>query len=229
MRYTPRTIAFLCELQHPPLVPDAAPIQKVHNRMFESGEPTYRSFNVTHEGAMLSNPAQRPGAVSSASFLANRIQFREELTGLTVDDFAARVLSVTRMVGEVRPVAMFTALSVTVRSLVNPRNFKDSREFLKQGMFGFERQTEDLGREPHIYGMRMVFPASAEEHSCYSLRIESFHSDPRSLFIENQGTFPPVLAPRGLEPVEASIRATYAFLVERVLRFVGNFDAVAET
>ena len=39
MPYEPRTIAFLCELFHAPQALDVAPLQRVHNSMFESGAP----------------------------------------------------------------------------------------------------------------------------------------------------------------------------------------------
>ena len=67
MAYTPRTIAFLCELLHPPVMVDQGAIQKVHNQLFQSGSPAYGSFNVTPEGAFLSNPVMQPGAASSAA------------------------------------------------------------------------------------------------------------------------------------------------------------------
>jgi hypothetical protein len=111
---------------------------------------------------------------------------------------------------------------------VNPRNFKDSRAYLKQGMFGFGDETTDFGREPQLFGIRMVFPPSDTQPNAYSLRIESFNNDPRSLFIENHGNFAPILVARGLEPIERNLLETYSFLVERALHFVGRFDARQE-
>ena len=227
MHYTPRTIACVCELQHPPVAPDPRPIQRIHNRMFESGDPLYRSFTVTHEGAVLSNPVARPDAVSSAAFLAGRIQFREENTGLTVEEFSARARSLTEMVAAERGIQVFTAQIVTIRTLVNPRNFHDSRKYLEEGMFGFAGETQSLGREPQLWGIRMVFPATPEQPQIFALRIESFQNDPRSLFIENQGTFPMVLVARGLESIAANVETAYRFVVDNALRFVANFDAKA--
>src|SRR5258705_11180658 len=83
MLYNPRTIALVCELYHPPMSPDPAPIQRVHNQMFQSGDPAYSCFAVTPMGAVLSNPVAQPGASSQAAFLADRFQFREELSSLT--------------------------------------------------------------------------------------------------------------------------------------------------
>lgn len=228
MSYTPRTIAFLCDLIHPPQTPDANAVQRLHNAWFEAGSPVYQSFHVTHEGAVLSNPVSAPGASSSVSFLVDRIRFREELSGLTADDFARRVLQVT---GEAVPrigLQLFTAQQVTVRTLVNPRHFRDSRRFLKAGMFGFRSEIEDFGREPQLYGMRMVFPPGPDEPNAHALRIESFHSDPRSVFVENQASFGPTVVRHGLEPVGENVGAAYAFLVERALVFLSRFDAHQE-
>jgi len=229
--YDPRTIAFLCELLHPPMTPDPGPIQKVHNSLFEGGDPLYRSYNVTHEGAILSNPVTRPGAVSSAGFLGDRIQIREEMTGLTVEDFITRVQAIAEKGAAARQLQLFTAQVVTIRTLVNPRSFRDSRGFLKQGMFGFQDEVEVFGQEPQLYGMRMVFSPTQEQPHAFSIRVESFANDPRSLFIENQGTFGPIVLqqgpatlPHGLEPITHNIQSAYSFIVERALPFLARFD-----
>ena len=228
MSYTPRTIAFLCELLHPPTVPEPGPIQRVHNELFQGPAPAYKSFTVTGEGAVLSNPMTQPGAVSSAAFLHDRIQFREELSGLTLDEFCERVQEITARTVPERNVQIFTAQVVTVRTLVNPRHFRDSRGFLKDALFGFGSELDEIGREAQLYGMRLVFPPTSEEPNAFTLRVESFASDPRSLFLENQGNFGPTVPARGLEPVTENIRATYAFIVDRVLSFVGHFDVRQE-
>ena len=124
MHYAPRTISFLCDLHHPPRTLDARPAQRLHNEMFESGEPLYKSFHVTHEGAVLSNPVQRADAGSSVSFLANRISFREEMTGLGVEDFAGLVRGVTQRASELLNLMHVTAQQVTVRTLLNPKTPK---------------------------------------------------------------------------------------------------------
>ena len=228
MRYTPRTIAFLCDLIHPPVTPDPKAIQRLHNAQFESGDPVYQSFNVSHEGASLSNPVTSPGASSSVHFTADRIRFKEELSGLTAEEFGARVTSLTARAVELLGLQLFTAQQVTVRSLVNTRHFSDSRRFLKAGMFGFDNEVDDFGREPHLYGMRMVFPPSAERPNAHSLRIESFNSDPRSVFVENQGSFGPTVVRSGLDVLGQNVTETYAFVVERALTFLAHFDVHQE-
>ena len=229
MDYQPRTIALLSELYHPAQPPDPRPVQKLHNQMFEDGTPpVYTSFAVTPVGPVLSNPATRPGAASQVAFLQDRFQFREELGSLTAESFGQRVREVSERVIPHRKVEVFTGQQVTLRSLINPRNFKDARAFLKEGMFGFARQTEALGREPQLYGLRLVFPPEDEGSHAYAVRIESYSNDPRSLFLELQATFGPLLVSRGLEELESRVVEAYEFLTTRVLAFVARFDARQE-
>ncbi len=228
MHYAPRTIAFLCELLHPPKAPDPTPIQRFHNSMFEGGDPTYRSFNVAPQGAVLSNPVTRPGAVSSVEFLADRYRFREELSSLTVEQFGERVMDVAAAVAELENLQVFTARIVTIRTLINPRNFGDSRAFLKHGVFGLDKETEAFGREPQLLGMRFVFTPTQDQPNAFTLRVESFANDPRSVFLENQGSFGPTRIAGGLDEVAQAIQETYGFLTEHALRFLENFDVRLE-
>jgi hypothetical protein len=228
MQYTPRTIAFLCDLLHPPQNPDPRPIQRLHNAQFQSGDPVYKSYNVTAEGAVLSNPVTAPGANSSVAFLVDRIRFREELSGLTVESFGARVRAQCEALIREVPLQLFTAQQVTVRTLINPRHFTDSRKFIKAGMFGIGSEMSEFGREPQLYGMRMVFPPGPDGPNAHALRIESFHSDPRSVFIENQASFGPTVVQHGLDPIEENVHVAYRFVVERALRFLSHFDAHQE-
>ena len=224
MKYPLRTIALQCDLFHPPMEPSPVHVQRVHNELFQTPDPAYKSFSFAPSGAVLSNPVSRPGEVSTAAFLADRFQFREELTSLTVDEFAERVRTISERVARLSPVQVFTAQQVTVRTLVNPRHFKDSRTYLREGMFGFSDQIESFGRKAELYGLRLVFPPTPEEPNAHALRIESFTSDARSLFLENQASFAPVLVARGLEVLSENVATAYAFLVERSLSFVGRFD-----
>ena len=251
MNHEPRTIAFLCDLRHPPVAPDPAALQKVHNRLFEGGAPIYPSFQVTDAGAVFSRPVSTPAglggppgghpgaaagspggfggtAVSSATFLADRMLFQEELSGLTVEEFTDRVRGLVELVAELRSIQVLVAQIVTVRTLVNPRRFQDSRTFLKDGVFGFGEELACFDREPHLFGLRLVFPPEGENQNAFNLRIESFAQDPRSLFLENQGSFGPTVGPQGVDALAANIRATYDFLVERALTFLGPFDAHQE-
>jgi hypothetical protein len=161
-------------------------------------------------------------------FLPDRIQFREELGVWTHETFADQVLFIAEQMHRIRGTTLFTGQQVTVRTLVNPKTFKDAREFLKAGMFQFDEQVDDFAREPQLYGLRLVFPPTPDEQQAFSLRVESYNHDTRSLFLEIQGTFGPCLPQQGLESIRDNILATYAFLVSRGLRFVSRFDVGQE-
>ena len=230
MHYPARTLAYVCELLHPPVAGDPAAIQKLHNKLFASGSPAYTSFAVTQAGTVLSNPTTRPGAVSAVAFLADRIQFREELGSITWEEFAVRVRGISEEVARLRNLSAFLAQQVTVRTLVNPRASKDSRAFLKDHLLGFGDELEAFGRAPAFYGLRMVFPAvgesvTSETNNAFVLRLESYNNDVRSLYLENQGTFGGMaVEPGGLGVLEQNIEATYRFVTERAVAFVRAFD-----
>jgi hypothetical protein len=111
-----------------------------------------------------------------------------------------------------------------MRTLVNPRSYHDSRQYLKHGMFGFDDETEVFGREPALLGIRLVFPPAEGRPGTHALRIESFSNDPRSLFLEIVSSYGPVVVEGGLPEVEANIHATYRFVTEQTMRFIGGFD-----
>ena len=94
MDYQPRTIALFAELLHPPVGNDPRPVQRLHNELFEGGQPAYAGFQVTPLGPVLSNPMPLAGAVSQVAFLPDRVQFREERSSLTHETFAERVRAV---------------------------------------------------------------------------------------------------------------------------------------
>ena len=232
--YDTRTIAFICELMPPPSQPDTGAVQRVHNSFFQDGNPPYTSFAIPPMGPVLTNPSVRPGAVSQAVFLPDRFQFREELGALTCEDFGARVRQVTEAVTAQIGLQDFSGQQVTIRSLVNPRHYKDSRELLRKGLLKLQEPLPHFEQDPAIWGLRMVFPPqepTAEQPefdqdrpTANALRIESYAQDPRSLFLENQGTFGQIAVNDGLDILEANIHSAYEFLTERGLKFVASFD-----
>ncbi|MFT4541965.1 MAG: hypothetical protein ACI841_001324 [Planctomycetota bacterium] len=228
MQYQPRTIAFVTELFHEPMQPDPRPIQKLHNEMFESGVPAYSSFSATPAGPVLSNPTGRPGAVSQVAFLPDRIQFREELGGVTNEEFAIRVRQVAEVAAPMRGIQQFAAQQAVVRSLVNPKAFKDARDYLRDGMFDFENTLQTFDRPPQLFGLRLAFPPGDDHQNAFGLRVESYAQDPRSLFLEVQGSFGPLATLGGMNELEERVGETYQFLHERVLPFLAQFDLAGE-
>lgn len=222
-RYAPRTIGYACELLHAPRTPDPAAVQRVHNRLFEDAQPCYSSFAVTPLGPILTNPSTRPGVVSQVAFLADRFQFREEMGGLTCEDFAARVRRIAEEVGEERDIEPLGA-QVTIRSLVNPQHFRDARELLAGALQGGETSLSAFGAPAGLIGVRFAFPPGEGGAAAHSVRIESYAQDARSLFVETQGSYGRERLDEGAAAVETAVLDTYRFLLERALRFVAVHD-----
>lgn len=192
--------------------------------MFEGGQPAYAGFQVSPIGPVLSNPMATPGAVSQVAFLADRIQFREEKGTLTHEAFAARVREIAERAAPLRNISTLAAQQVVLQSLVNPRTQSDTREFLKDRVFGFGDELQALGRSSQLVGLRLGFGPESGDDSAFGLRIESYSADPRSLYIEVQGTFGPATPANGLEALERNVVKTYDFLAGRVLPFISSFD-----
>lgn len=222
--YPTRTIAYVCELFHAPHQPPTEAIQKLHNRYFEDGNPPYSSFAVTPIGPVLSNPLMRPGALSQVAFLADRIQFREELGTLTCEDFSAQVARIASDAAQATGVSAYPGQQVTIRSLITPKQWKESDAFMRDALFGFGETVEAFEKTPHIYGLRLVFPPTSESPSTNTLRVENFAQDPRSLFLENQASYGPQVVAEGLRDVAPNVTAAYHFLVDQAQTFVETFD-----
>jgi hypothetical protein len=222
--YPTRTIAYHCDLYHQPQTPSPEAIQKLHNRYFAEGNPPYSSFAVTPVGPVLSNPGNRPGAISQAVFMADRMQFREELGGLTCEAFGERVRRIATDAAEVVGIQQFAGQQVTIRTLINPRRFNEAGDYMRNGLFGFGDTTQAFPVEPKILGLRLVFPATPESQTTNSLRIENYAQDPRSLYLENQSSYGPQSLSGDPEVLEQHVTEAYEFLIEHALAFVDTFD-----
>ena len=222
--YPTRTIAYVCDLYHQPRNPSPEAIQKLHNRHFAEGNPPFSSFAVTPMGPVLSNPGMRPGAISQVAFLADRIQFREENGALTCEAFGERVLGIASEAAKLTGIHSFAGQQVTIRSLINPRQFTDAGEFMRDGLFGFGETIEMFPVPPRILGLRLVFPPGPDNPATNALRVENYAQDPRSLFLENQGSFGPQGVGGDLSALESNVVQTYEFLVDRAQSFIGTFD-----
>lgn len=229
MSYQPRTIAYLAEVMHPPVAPDPRAVQRLHNEFFQETDPAYTSFQLTDSGPTLSNPASRPGAISSVSFFQDRMVFREELGGLLTDQFAERVRRVCEHMAAERKVPVFLAQVVTLRSLVNAKNRRDTRDFLSKDLLRINAGLDAFSQLPATLGLRMAFPATSAEKPAMAVRVESYNADPRSLFLEVQTTFGPLVVDRGLDAIEQRVHDSYAELTGPVLDFISRFDRPRES
>ena len=227
MTYGLRSIAFVSEFIHPPIQHDPRTLQQLHGALFDRSECSYRDFRLVSGGAQFSNATSgMPGApVSVVNVLADRIQVREEQTGASKDDFEARVSALAEVALEVLPMQLFMVQQFAVRSVVNPQSSDDARGFMLHTVYGFdENLISTFPSLPNLTGMRFTFPPMGDDQAVYSVRVESFSQDNRSLFLENVGTFGRPVVASDLSKLADRFDATYQFLQGPVVGFVEQFD-----
>lgn len=230
MDYPIRSIAFQAELIHAPRKHGAPSLQKIHAATFADSTCQYQNFAIVPGGAVLSNPQTAANRVSMASFLADRVQVREEMTGISRDDFRERLESLAGYAVSELGVDQFLVQNYVVRSLVNPRSFTDSREFMSRSLLNME--DEDLAcleRAPQILGVRMVFPPPDPSQGIYNVRVESYAAEARSVFLENIGTFRVQVTAEHLDVIGQGFDQTYDFVDSNMVEFIAQFDGREST
>lgn len=226
--YPTRTIAYICEVFHASQPPATESIQRLHNRYFEDGNPPYSSFAVTPAGPVLSNPAMQQGVLSQVAFLPDRLQFREELGAMTADDFGHRVRRIAEDVAAERKMDGYMGQRITIRTLLNPRKFDNSIDYMRDGLLGFGDMVDVFESTPQILGLRMDFPPTNESRTANTLRIENYFQDQRTLFLENQCSAGPVRVADQIEQLEENVSEAYSFLIDKASTFVQAFDLKLE-
>jgi hypothetical protein len=223
--YDPRTIAFAAEILYPPQQLRADQVQTVHNALYRQPAFGYQNFTVAQDGIHLANLPQAPGQISQVSFLPDRLIVREELRSTTVEDFATRVVNVTSVSFQTLGIPATLAQQFVVRSLVQPRHFKDGRDLLGKKLFAQEPEAwQAFGRPLQSLGIRFTFPPVNDHKEMHHVRIETWPHDPRSLWLENTASFTVPIAAENLPQVANALYTTYRFLTGPVGDFLGRFD-----
>ncbi|MEO0480367.1 MAG: hypothetical protein AAF196_12875 [Planctomycetota bacterium] len=221
--YEPRTIAFAAELVHAPVPVETQKVQTVHGELFQNSEVSYQNFQVAQDGIHLSNPGAQPNQVSVATVRPDRIIFREEFRPATVEDFATRSVNVSQHLYESLNVPASLVRVYSLRSLVNPQNFEDSRQLVGTRMLDAEA-IASFGRPVGTAGVRFVFPGSTPTEPSYQLRIEPWTQEPRSLWIEVTAQCNRPIPAGELQGIGEELYAAYRFLSGPTLDFVKRFD-----
>lgn len=225
MSYDPRTIAFLAEVIYPPIQLRADVVQTIHNNLYRRAEVSYQNFTVAQDGIHLSNLPQSPGSVSQATFLPDRLVLREELRATTVEDFAMRLVNVASVAFQTLGITQSIAQQFVVRSLITPRHATDSRDFLARCLMSVpEDRWAVLGRPIQSLGLRFTFPQTGKNKEVYNLRVETWNQDPRSLWLENVGSFTTPTPTENVPELSTFLYATYRFVTGPVGEFLSRFD-----
>jgi hypothetical protein len=225
MSYDPRTIAYMAELVFPPMELKLQQVQTIHNSLFSRPEIAYQNFQLAPDGVHLSNTPQSPGSVSAVTYRADRMIVREELRGITVEEFATRLVNVAKLSFQTLGIPSTVAQQFVVRSLVTPRHVADSREFMARRVIGAADEAwAAFGRPMQGVGLQLTFPRTENKPEVFNVKIETWNQDPRSLWIENVGLFTQPTPSANLADLTGCLYTTYKFITGPVSRFLNGFD-----
>lgn len=225
MNYPMRSIAFITEMIHPPISHNAADLQHLHSVIFADEECQYQNFQLLPVGAQMSNPAKRSQCISCCTFLNDRIQIREEMTGISCKDYEVRLQKLVNLSVSHLKIPVFIVQQYVVRTLTNPKHFTDSREFVAKALLNMETDNFlPLDRNADILGIRLALSKAGEKGGIFNLRVESYSQDSRSLFIENIGTYRSMVNIQNINELTANFSATYAYIETNVMPFLSQFD-----
>jgi hypothetical protein len=229
MNYPLRSIAFMADLIHPPMRHSTENLQKVHGHVFNDEECAYQNFQIIPGGAQMVNTANRPNVVSCCNILQDRVQIREEMTGIGRDDFRNRALRIAQVAVQDLLIPVFVARQLVVRSLINPKHSEDSRRFLGESIFKMgEKDFEPLDLSPNLLGLRFAFQSASPQDPIYNIRVESYTQDSRSLFLENVATFRKPITVASIDDIGTDFDTVYNYVKNNIVPFVARFDKAAD-
>lgn len=198
-------------------------LREVYNRVCMSCG--YENFIRTSAGARLEQHQSESGGISHLTFAGDRLQFTEDHLGTSIDQFGMKVSAVLKATMPLLQIPVILVQQATIRVIATPNSFKTAAEFLARSIFRIrEEDLQLLGRPTSVFGFRLVFPPTREHPAAYNVRIESYLRDPRSVYIENIGTFKTPIQLQSLEKVEENLTATSRHISDHVVPFLSRYD-----
>ena len=219
----PSTISLLCDCVHLPAKYTIEQVRGVYNKICNIGG--YENFIRTSTGARIEKQGPGGRGFSRLTFTGDRLQFAEDHMGITAEQFGKKVRTVLEDALPALGIAAILVQQVTVRAVCTPNAFSGAAEFLSGAIFRVPREGLEVFQRPaSLHGFRMVFPASKEQPEAFNVRVEAYLADPRSVYIENVGTFKAPISPNHLGVIENQVGAVSEFIVGRVVPFLTQYD-----
>jgi hypothetical protein len=219
----PRTISLLCELIHLPMKHPLAALREVYNKV--CNVCGYENFIRTSGGVRLERHDPESDGFSHLNFNADRIQFTDDHMGVSVLQFAAKVQAVLQEAIPLLRIPVILVQQATVRVVTTPNSSKSAADFLGRNIFRIRGDDiAVLARPTSVFGFRLLFPSTTKNPNSFNARIEAYLRDPRSLYVENVGTFKAPIQLPSLEIVGQNMQETSNYLVNHILPFLSRFD-----
>ncbi len=223
----PRTIALITELIHIPMQHSASRLRNLYTRLCT--ECDFENFIRTPGGARIERPASEEAGLARLVYLPDRVQFVEEGGLVTIDDYCRRLEVILERSMDMLGIFIFLMVQSTVRSLASPGAFKSASEFIGRRLTNIAKSDlSALGRTTNVFGLKLTVPPVPNEVDSYNLRVEVYARDPKSLYLENIGTFRLQINRGEVSKAADAVRRTASFLHDRLCPFLSLFDAPPE-
>jgi hypothetical protein len=188
----------------------------------------FENFTQRPGGARIERPASEEAGLARVTFGPDRITFSEEGGLLTVDGCCERLEAILAESMDLLGIPILLMEQCTVRAVVTPGAFRSASDFIGTRLMNIgSGDFSAIGRPTSVFGFRLVAPATAEARDSYSVRVEVFARDPKSLYLENVGTFRQPLNRADLHTVAQSLRDTSSFVSEKLCSFLSLFDVAS--
>jgi len=219
----PRTIALITELIHIPTQHSANRLRDLYTRLCT--ECDFENFIRTPGGARIERPASEEAGLARLVYLPDRLQFVEEGGFITIDDHCRRLEVILERSMEMLRIPIFLMVQSTVRSLVTPGAFKSAAEFIGRRLMNIAASDlSALGRPTNVFGFKLAVPPVPSRADSYNIRVEVYARDPKSLYLENIGTFRYQVGRGEISRASEAVKETASFLSDRLCPFLSLFD-----
>ena len=219
----PRTNALLIELIHLPMQHSPSRLRSLYQELCTQCE--FENFIRKPAGAIIERPASEEAGLSRLTFATDRMHFVEEGGLLTLDSFCQRLDAILGRSMDHLGIPIFLMELCTVRMVATPGHFDSASEFISTRLLNSDAvDLSQLGRTTKVFGLSLTVPPAQDLRDSYSIRVEVFARDPKSLYLENAGTFRTPINRADIATAANAMRATSDFVSERLCPFLSRFD-----
>lgn len=223
----PRTIALIMELLHLPMQHPVNRLRTLYTHLCT--ECDFENFTRRPGGAQIERPASEEAGLSRLTFSPDRIQFLEEGGLLTLDSYCRRLEVILERAMDLLAIPVFLMEQCTVRSVVTPGAFKSASDFIGKRLMNIATgDLSALGRPTSVFGFRLAVPPTAENRDSYNVRVEVYARDPKSLYLENVGTFRTPINRGETSGGSAAMREASTFVSDKLCPFLSLFDVASD-
>ncbi|HAK96139.1 MAG TPA: hypothetical protein DCM87_14380 [Planctomycetes bacterium] len=220
----PRTNALLIELIHLPVQHSPTRLRSLYQELCTQCE--FDNFIRRPNGAVIERPASEEAGLARLTFSTDRMHFMEEGGLVTMDSFCQRLEAILGRSMDVLGIPVFLMELCTVRMVATPGHFDSASDFIGSRLLSFgAADLSQLGRPTKVFGLVLSVPPAHDLRDSYTLRVEVFARDPKSLYLENAGTFRTPINRADIAAAGSAMRATGEFVTERLCPFLSRFDA----